>query len=82
MSVYNLSGNDNGIQQAPLSFVRAGGYGYSNGNLSSRGSDGGYWESRAYSSTYANLLLFSSTYLGTQLNSYKGHGFSVRCVVR
>ena len=77
-----MTTNDNGIQRAPLSFVRGGYYNYSNGNLDYRGSYGYYWEARVYNANYAYSLCFGSTNLNPQSNRNKGYGFSLRCLAR
>ena len=77
-----MSGNDAGIQAAPLSFLRGGAYLYSSGNLYNRGSNGRYWESRVNSDTHGNDSLFLSTTLYPQYTGNKGYGFSLRCIVR
>ena len=82
MNTYNMSGNDAGIQAAPLSFLRGGYYYYSNGGLNNRGDRGYDWESRVDSDTYAYRLVFQSTSLNPQNSNYKGSGFSLRCIVR
>lgn len=63
-----------------LGFGLNGYYNYINGNLYNRGSNGYYWEGKAFSGTYARYLGFSSTYLYPQSTSSKGDGFSVRLV--
>ena len=82
MDTYNMTANDNGIQRAPLSFVRGGYYLYSGGNLNYRGSNGYYWESRVGSGTTAYGLGFYSTDLTPQYGNLKGYGFSLRCLAR
>ena len=77
-----MTSNDNGIQRAPLSFVRGGYYNYSNGILDLRGSDGFYWETRVNSGAIAYHLDFYSTNLRPQYSSNKGYGFSLRCLAR
>ena len=70
------------VQTSVLSFLRSGGYNYSLGSLSSRGSDGYYWSSRASNTTNAYYLNFNSTYLSFAYSLNKGFGFTLRCVVR
>ena len=82
MDTYNMTSNDNGIQRAPLSFVRGGNYYYSNGSLYNRGSNGYYWETRVNSGTLAYFLTFYSTSLRPQYYYNKGYGFPLRCLVR
>ena len=77
-----MTTNDNGIQRAPLSFVRGGDYYCSNGTLYGRGSYGYYWEARVGNASNAYLLNFYSTNLGPQNASNKGYGFSLRCLAR
>lgn len=61
-------------------FSKNGYYNYVNGDIRLQGSGGYYWESNAYSTTYARNLYFNSTYLFPQYYNYKGSGFSVKLV--
>ena len=65
-----------------FSFLRGGYFLYSSGNLSNRGSGGGYWESKIYSDTSARSLNFYSSILNLQRAGVRGNGFSIRCVVK
>ena len=77
------SGNvDTVVQNKPFNYARSGYYEYSSGRVMSRASYGNYWEYRSYVSGYAMNLIFHSAYLGSQYNFYKGHGLSLRCLVR
>ena len=88
VDVYNIApekkngSNDFSIQSSPLSFVRGGWYSYSNGSLGEVGSGGLYWEGEVLNTTNAQYLSFWSTGLNPQRDSSKGHGWSIRCVVR
>ena len=82
MDTYNMTTNDNGIQRAPLSFVRGGYYLYSNGGLNYRGSNGYYWEARVRSASVAYSLYFGSTFLAPQNHYDMGLGLSLRCLAR
>ena len=77
----NSQAKDAAVQPNPLSFVRAGGYNYTNGNLYNRGSSGHYWESKVDNATYAYYLNFNSTFLLPQNYYGKGVGFSIRCTI-
>ena len=73
------SGNNN-IATSPLYFVRSG-YVYPGDNLNYAGNSGYYWSGRAYSSSYAHQLFFSSSYVDPSSNYGTRYGaFSVRCV--
>ena len=79
--------NDNGIQRAPLSFVRGGLYHYSDGNLAYggldyRGSYGFYWVPRVNNANYADRLDFGFARLRPQNLIDKGEGLSLRCLAR
>ena len=63
-----------------LGFVYSGVY-YYDGDVSLQGSEGNFWSSTALGSTYAYSLIFvSGRVLPQYNNSYKGRGYSVRCV--
>lgn len=54
---------------------------YSNSSLNDSGTGGYYWSSSILNSAYGyNLYLGSSGGVGSQLNSYKRYGYSVRLV--
>ncbi|MBR2709886.1 hypothetical protein IKE72_02300 [Candidatus Saccharibacteria bacterium] len=72
--------NYSGQLQNPLNFNRPGNYGWSDGALYGRGTGGLFWSSVGSSATNAHDLYFHSTYFHPQDGSYKGYGFSVRCV--
>ncbi|MBR2709468.1 hypothetical protein IKE72_00060 [Candidatus Saccharibacteria bacterium] len=69
-----------GQLQNPLNFNRPGYYGWSNGVLGGRGTNGRFWSSVGYSTASAHSLGFLSTYFNPQAGYGKGNGFSVRCV--
>src|SRR5574344_199250 len=69
------------VENAPLNFVRAGIYRFSGqGQIDNNGTNGYYWSTTAYSSTYSRYFDFLSSNLNPQDSNYKGYGFSVRCV--
>ena len=79
---YNSYPAYDGLDILPLSFLRSGYYGWSNGARNNRGSYGYCWGSRAASGTNAYNLNFNLNNFNPQNNNNKGNGFSVRCVAR
>ena len=59
-------------------FLLAGNY--RSGSFSNGGSNGLYWSSTAYSSTYAYSLYFHSGNVNSADNNRRRYGYSVRCV--
>jgi len=78
----SFSNADTALLMAPLGFARAGRYYYNNGGLDSQSSYGLYWSHRIHSSANSYDLYFNSGYVGPQDSSYRGRGFSVRCLAR
>ena len=57
------------------------GYVYPGDSLRNAGSNGGfYWSGRAYSSSHAYSLYFSSSYVDPSNVNGRYYGYSVRCV--
>jgi len=84
-TVYGISATDTdaSVMAEPLHFIRSGIYSYSRGGiLYDQGTSGNFCSATAKSDIRAYYLNFSSIYLGPQYGSYKGHGFTVRCVAR
>ena len=50
------------------------------GAFVSRGSDGYFWSSGAYSGVLARRLYFRGADVWPEINNYKTNGFSVRCL--
>ena len=73
------------VQNLPLSFLRSGYYGYSNGALNHRDTVGYYWSAQSYPSgtnPYANYLYFRSTVINPQDGNHRGYGVALRCLAR
>ena len=86
-TTYGLQDNDatssTKLLAAPLNFVRSGHYYWSNGQVHNKGATGGWWSTAAYSAaTNAQDLYTNSTRVVPQDASYKGYGFTLRCVAR
>ncbi len=76
---YWFSGPNSYTATVPQVFFPAAGNGYyDGGNASNRGVSGRYWSSRP-DDAYANFLGFDDSIVGMG-NSYRVHGYSVRCV--
>ncbi len=67
-----------GAFASPLKLVTAGARIYSNGSLVGMNATGFYWSSTDDGNSPSGLYFDSSSASG--LNSYYGHGFSVRCI--
>ena len=72
------------LRSALLYFVRSGYYDYNNGNIGNLGSLGYYWSSTASATTRTYRLSFDGSNVHPQSYnySYRGYGFSLRCVAR
>jgi hypothetical protein len=81
VNVYNTGGwtNWDGPWNSGLKMHAAGYLNYSNGSLSNRGSNGNYWSNVQFSTNGGWTLDFYSSY-SNMYTSYKGYGFSLRCV--
>ena len=81
---YGLASSSDGslaLRANPLNFNLSGYYRYNDGVINARGSRGVYWSSTAYSSaTSAYHLNFYTSFIYLHGHTYKGYGFSVRCV--
>jgi len=77
----NVIANGGILFTTPLKLHYSGYLNYADGSLaaSSRGTYGIFWSSTATSSTYATYLQFSSG-ANANYNSYKWHGFTLRCL--
>ena len=79
---YHNNADSQAIAQ-PINLARNGFYLYNSGSISSRSSDGRYWQLGVASIVNARHLTLGSTTLYPQNNNYyKGYGFSLRCLVR
>ena len=67
---------------SPLSIPFSGNYGWSNGNLGYRGSNGYFWSSTPGGSTNAYNLNFYTAGVNPAYNLNKTSGLTVRCVAR
>ena len=73
---------DTQIQRNPSAFARSGNYKYSTGETLSYGGSGYLWYKYVSSDNNANYLDFGSTFLVPRDAHRKGHGMSLRCLVR
>ena len=82
-NIYRPSGanKDTMVLSVPLSFLRAGYYNYS-GSPGYLASYGGYWSFRRNGATIARTLYFDSAGIYLQNDTYRGYGFSLRCLAR
>ena len=74
--------NFNRLNEWPLQFMRTGHYIRSHGYLLSRRIDGYWWSSVASSATNGRHLGSSTGTVHALGNSFRGYGFSIRCVAR
>ena len=75
-------GRDAAIQANPVNFIRSGYYYFAYGGINNRDNFGNFWQLQVNSTTHASDLVFTSVYLGVHYSDYKGHGYSLRCLVR
>ena len=69
---------DSGILSSPISFLHSGRYTWDNATLHDRGAFSLYELSRSNNTTNSNLLYTGYTYLETQAQINRGHGFAAR----
>ena len=72
--------NYNRINAWPLQFLRTGLYRRSAGYLDGRTTNGFWWSGTAGSATNGRYLSTWAGYVNAQGNSFRGHGFALRCV--
>ena len=72
--------NYNRINEWPLQFLRTGYYDRSYGYLPGRTVDGHWWSATAGSATLGRHLGTYTGYVYAQNYSWRGHGFTLRCV--
>ena len=74
------SHKDTVLQQEPTNLIRGGRY-YS-GNIATRNNEGYFWTYQSILAADSGSLRFHSTALYPSNANAKGHGFSLRCLVR
>ena len=83
-TVYGISATDTdtSVMAEPLHFIRSGSYGWSDGIPTNQGRYGNFWSATAKSGNSAYNLVSNFGDLNPHNTSYKGNGFTVRCVAR
>ena len=79
---YHLWAMTAATRLAPFSLPFSGYYYYYSGAVDDVGYEGYWWSSTATSASKARFLHVLSGFFRPQANSYKGYGFTVRCVAQ